>query len=417
MLNCIDIIDNKNCYGCSACYSACPTGCILMSPDDEGFYYPNVDSTQCSGCGLCRKACPMINNKAEIPFDQTAFIVQHTNSKVLLESTSGGAFSAIAEAVIGKGGVVFGATLDEDLTVRHGYVNTVEDLTKFRNSKYVESEICDTFSQTLDFLRQGRYVCFSGTPCQIEGLHCFLATQSHELQCHKLVTVDFVCRAVPSNIIYKKYLELHSAFAENKYTSTEKHKIEIVRFRDKSKYGYKYSQMAHYNRSNELIYNSGVESNYMMRAFFSNICDRPSCYDCKFKKRYRVSDFTIWDCFNPGVYNKSFDNDRGVTSVLIHTEKARQLFTEVTSLRTYEVSPDELCAAAMEMTHSVPMNPRRDAFFADSRKMDSRNFFLKYFPDTARVKIERIGRRVCLRLGIYRPILRLVQKIGLGGRG
>ena len=174
--------------------------------------------------------------------------------------------------------------------------------------------------------------------------------------------------------------------------------------------------MAHYNQNGNMIYHSGVESDYMLRAFFSNICDRPSCYDCKFKKRYRASDITIWDCFNPSKYDKRLDNDKGVSYVLIHTKKGQEIFSGISCLRKHEVSPDEACAGAKEMTHSVPMNSRRESFFEDANTMGSKPFFEKYFPDTAKIKVERIGRKVCIKLGIYKPMLRLVQKMGLWSR-
>ena len=407
MSNYIEINSKTNCCGCAACYSICPKSCITMRFDEEAFLYPQIDNTVCKNCGLCKRACPIENAVHESPFSQKAYIVQHTNPKILFESTSGGAFTGIANEIIKKEGVVFGAVLCEDLIVRHGYVETREKLSKFRNSKYVQSQIEDSLKQVANFLLQGRYVCFSGTPCQIEGLYSFLLARN--IQQRRLITVDVVCHAVPSVSIYKKYLEL---FGDVKDTAP----AFRLRFRDKSPYGYKYSQMSHYDNNGKMIYHKGIESDYMLRAFFSNICDRPACYECSFKKRYRPSDFTIWDCFNPRIFDRSFDNDKGVSFVLAHSQKAQELFSGISNFRIREVSPDVACADTKMMVHSVPMNPKREDFFADSRTMDATVFFEKYFPDTPRVKLERIGRKVCIRLGVYKPMLRLVQKIGVWGR-
>ena len=407
MSNYIEIINKKDCCGCEACYNLCSQKSISMIIDDEGFFYPQIDRQTCIACGRCKKVCPVLNVEPEVAVNQKAFIVQHINPKILFESTSGGAFTGIADEIIKKGGVVFGAVLSDDLIVKHGYSETSEDLAKFRNSKYVQSQMDYTYAQAAEFLKQGRYVCFSGTPCQIEGLIRFLLIRG--IQHQRLITIDVVCHAIPSISIYMKYLELRNS-------SKDLDEIQKIRWRDKAPYGYKYSQMAHYNKDGKVIYHSGVQSDYMLRAFFSNICDRPSCYDCRFKKRYRISDITIWDCFNPSVYDRSFDNDKGVSHVLIHTDNGQQLFDGIASLRKQEILPDKACADAKLMTNCVSINPRRNSFFKDSKVMDNKEFFKKYFPDTVKTKIERIGRKACIRLGFYKPVLRLVQKVGLWSR-
>lgn len=132
--------------------------------------------------------------------EQKAYLVQHKNAQVLRESTSGGAFTAIAKWVLDRGGMVCGAGFDADFEVVHQWADCYENLKKFRNSKYVQSRIGDTYRQTKQFLMEGRYVLFSGTPCQLEGLFSFLR-KSYE----KLVTVDVVCHACPSPLVYRKY--------------------------------------------------------------------------------------------------------------------------------------------------------------------------------------------------------------------
>lgn len=237
-------------------------------------------------------------------------------------------------------------------------------------------------------MNQGKLVCFSGTPCQIEGLKNYLK-QDYE----NLITVDVVCRAVPSPLIFRKYVE----YQEKKLADH----IKMVRFRDKH-YGYKYSTMNVITDKNKGNYHQGVESDPWLRAFFSNICDRPSCYECPFKKRYRVSDFTIWDCFSVYDFDKKLDDDKGTTRVLCHTKNAESMMQEVMKLaKCEEVPADKLVAGVKEMFESVPMNPKRTVFLADAAKMSGKELFEKYYPVTNEVKVKTAIRKALLVTGIY----------------
>lgn len=384
----INIEKKEECCGCSACYSVCPKQCIKMKPDNEGFLYPEVDTEKCIECGLCRKVCRIINPVKEEKSEQKAFLVQHRNLKVRKQSTSGGAFTAIAEYVIKKGGVVFGAGFDENYTVRHQYAESFRELKKFRNSKYVQSEIGDSFLQVRKFLESERLVCFSGTPCQVEGLLSYLK-KSYD----NLITVDVVCRAVPSPALWKKYLQLKS----------ENRQVKNAKFRDKNPYGYEYSQITVTLPDRKL--KCGVESDPYLRAFFSNLSDRPSCYDCHFRKRYRLSDLTIWDCFDVGKFDRKLDDNTGVTRVLVHSEKGRKIMNFVAGNNIcVEISPDDAVEGVHEMKYSVERNPKRADFFRDLDSMETASLFEKYFPMTAKVRIEKFVRNTSEKLGIYRYV-------------
>lgn len=385
----IKIEKKENCSGCTACVAICPKSCIEMKEDNEGFLYPEVNEQKCVECGFCEKICPILNPKKEEEFKQDAYIVQNKDEKVLRESTAGGAFTAIAKYVLSRKGVVFGVELDKNLTAHHIYVEREEDLSRFRNSKYIQSFVGgSTHKQVKSFLEQGKFVCFSGTPCQIEGLKNYLR-KDYE----RLITVDVVCRAVPSPLIFRKYVE----YQECKM----KEHIEKVFFRDKH-YGYKYSTMNVITDRNQGNYHQGVESDPWLRAFFSNICDRPSCHKCHFRKRYRVSDFTIWDCFHAGRFSRELDNDKGATRVLVHTDKGRKIFDEIKSdMYFVQTKPEDIIEGAKEMRESVSPNVHRQEFFEDASKLNGEQLFQKYFPDTLRVKMEHCVRLMCYKLGIY----------------
>lgn len=146
------IVKHDDCCGCGACANVCPKKCIIMKADKEGFLYPYIND-QCIECGSCTKVCPVANNKTENTFAQWGYAVQNKDADILKESTSGGAFTAIASYVIKQGGVVFGAAFDDNFNVVHTYVENTEGLAKFRNSKYVQSDMGNSFRLAKDFYR------------------------------------------------------------------------------------------------------------------------------------------------------------------------------------------------------------------------------------------------------------------------
>lgn len=394
----IEINDKAKCCGCTACKSICPKDAIEMFEDEEGFLYPKVNKEKCINCGLCEKVCPVLNANEEKK-EQKAYIFQNCDDKVRRESTSGGAFSAIAEYVLEKNGIVYGAMFDENFKVIHNAVEKKEDLYKFRNSKYVQSEIGECFRNIKYQLDNNRYVCFSGTSCQIEGLKKYL-NKKYE----NLILVDVVCRAVPSPLIWKKYLELR----KEKYKNISK-----IMFRDKY-HGYKYSNFSIYNKDNDKSkeYHAGVESDPYLRAFFSNICDRPSCYKCKFKKQNRESDITIWDCFEVEKYNKKLDDDKGTTRVLTNTVKGKKIIEELAKDNIVEeISIDKAVNGFFAMFQSVKYNDKREEFFKDCNNLSNEELFDKYFPYTLKVKTEKYARLFLLKTGMYKKILNIGKKI------
>lgn len=392
----IEVDIKEECCGCTACKNICPVNAIEMKEDKEGFLYPIVNEEKCIKCELCKKVCPVLNIKNETK-EQHAYIFQNANDDVRRQSTSGGAFSAIAEKIIDKNGIVYGVIFDKDFNVIHKGIENKGELYKFRNSKYVQSNLNNVFKEVKENLEKDRWVCFSGTSCQIEGLKNFLRKQYE-----KLLLVDVVCRAVPSPLIWKKYLKLKKQ---------ENGDVSKIYFRDKL-YGYKYSNFSVYDSQNNLRYHNGVESDPYLRAFFSNICDRPSCYNCKFKKLNRESDITLWDCFNVEKYNSKLDDDKGTTRILANTVKGKRFVEELGVTHNLEEIDVELATKNfLAMFQSVKYNSERSDFFEDVGKLEEKELFTKYFSDNITVKSERIIRKLLLKTGIYKKILNLGKKI------
>ena len=195
----IKIARKEDCTGCHSCYNVCPKKCIDMKFDEEGFLYPSIDSSKCVECGLCEKVCPIIHT-IEIENEPIAVGCYNKDEKIRMDSSSGGIFTLLSELVIQYGGVVFGAEFDENYNVRHSYVDNIEDLYKFRGSKYVQSTIGNSYYNAKQFLEQGRQVLFSGTPCQITGLKRYLQKDYDNLICQ-----DIVCHGVPSTNVWEHY--------------------------------------------------------------------------------------------------------------------------------------------------------------------------------------------------------------------
>lgn len=382
-----NLVNWEQCCGCGACANRCPKQAINMVPNHEGFLHPVVDAEKCVECGACEKACPGLNPTYNENALKDAFVLQNKDDAVRYQSTSGGAFTAIAVEVIRRGGIVFGAVMTEDLKVVHDSVETVEGLARFRNSKYVQSEIGDCYSRAKKFLNDGRWVCFSGTPCQINGLIKFLG-KDYE----KLITVDVVCKSVPSPLVFQKYVE---------YKKNQEGNITDVVFRDKKR-GFLYCTMAHYlshedRRDARDVYRRGSESDEWLRMFLSGKISRHSCMTCPYQTAQRVSDFTLGDIWETG--NTKLDDNKGSTLVHVWTQKGLDFLNCIRDNVRIVAYPVER-SRVMERKNTLTVQQNREKLFEDANNMEAKAFFARYAPYTMKVHIKDTGRYLLWRLGL-----------------
>lgn len=302
--------DITKCTGCKACEQICMSGAISMQLDNEGFSYPAVDESKCVNCGLCMAVCPT-ENRAEFFQAQEVFAAVHKNKKILQDSSSGGVFSAIADAVLENGGVVVGCAFDSDFRARQVVVENKALLGELRGSKYVQSDTGDTYARTKALLEQGITVFYSGTPCQIAGLKAFIGKENE-----KLLTADFVCHGVPSPELFVQHID----WLEKR----NRHKIRQYRFRSKvspsrqSTFDYCYHILGY----PKVQSGSAVLDPYYFN-FLNGRTYRNCCYQCPYAGEQRVSDITFADYWNVERFHPGLTENCGVSILMINTEKGK----------------------------------------------------------------------------------------------
>lgn len=313
--NTICLASANDCTACAACVSVCPKQCISMHEDREGFLQPKIDTKLCIQCHKCEKACPILN-PITIPddFETKAYAAINKDDEVRAQSSSGGVFFPLAQWVINQGGVVFGARWNDKWEVVHDYAEDIEGVKAFMRSKYVQSVVGDTLKQAKAFLEAGRWVFYSGTPCQIGGLKAYLGKEYD-----KLVTVDLICHGVPSPGVWRSYLKDYFG----------KEKIVDINFRDKSK-GWITSPCVSITTETQLSRSKQKENPYF-RGFLLNVYLRNSCYDCSFRQYHRASDITIADYWGVDKVCPEMHDDKGTSIVFAHSEKGTKLLREIST--------------------------------------------------------------------------------------
>lgn len=364
----IKIEDKSKCSGCHSCYNVCPKHCITMIEDQEGFWYPEVDKNQCIDCGLCEKRCPILSDM-KVDNQPVAYACYNKDESIRKESSSGGVFTLLATLVIEHGGIVYGASFNDENMVEHIEINNVNDLSKLRGSKYVQSRIRDTYSRVREYLNQGRLVYFSGTPCQIDGLLAYL-NKKYE----NLILQDIVCHGVPSPKVWKKYLEQFNI-----------EKDARILFRDKSTGWDSYS----FTIDQKDKFTQLSSQNEYMKVFLKDLCLRPSCYDCHSKSLHRNSDITLADFW--GINNicpELYDNE-GTSLVFINSEKGKELFNRIKKNIVYkEVNIDEASKYNPSSYKSVTMPDKRNKYMENIFDNDFNKYSKKYIKNTFIDKIK-----------------------------
>lgn len=374
------------CTGCRSCYNACQHSALEMKENGEGFFFPEVNTEVCVECGLCTKSCPELIERrflSKEPPKAYALI----NERDLEVSSSGGAFSAIARYIFEKGGVVFGATMGKDGFCCHRYAETLEDIAPMRGSKYVQSNIGESYKMIKQFLADDRLVLFTGTPCQVAGLRAYLRKPYD-----KLVTVDIVCHGVPSNKVFKAYIQ-----------KLQQNRPIFARIE-----GFEFRQLNGWGKSPSIKLGSkfyplyGVDNLYM-EAFDKCALLRSSCYRCRYAKIPRQGDLTIGDFWGIGRHGRVFTHktNNGVSLVFTNNQKGQSILSNIGGCIIEERTFEEAIAENPNIYRASLSYKRRDdlilAFLDETKSMDEieQDFHLVDHSLKGKIKI------LAIRMGLF----------------
>lgn len=345
--------DTAKCYGCRACEQICPKQAIEMKANPEGFLYPVLTEDKCIKCGLCSKVCPY-DTPSSMNTPVQAVAAQYKNSDALRTSSSGGMFSAAADYILSNGGYVAGCIFDDALVATHILTNRPELVEKMRGSKYVQSDLRDVYTQIRDCLKEGAMVLYTGTPCQVDGLRCFLRKDYANL-----FTMDLICHGVPSPKLLSDYLTTVEA---------KKGAVSDIKFRDKQRNGWCSQGSITYSNKTKTI--TPFNNSYYYYYYLQNSISRMSCYSCKYATDSRVGDLTIGDYWNISNEFPDLDVSAGFSAVLINTEKGKKLFAEMSAgLNVYETKLDAVIKGNGNLSSPSPLpESRKDIYTRIARE-------------------------------------------------
>lgn len=324
--------EKKDCCGCAACMNICPTNAIHLKSDKSGFMFPIINHEWCIKCRKCIDVCAYQNVPVAKKEPLSTYVAINKNNDILSYSASGGIFGAVSAFIYEKKGVIFGCAYDENMEPKHIGIESKSDITMLQGSKYVQSSIETTFTEAKKNLDDGRWVFYTGTPCQIAGFKSYLG-KDYE----KLITADIVCHGVPSAEFFISYIRC----LEGKLNG----KVIDFRFRDKTK-GWGKTGKVSYQKSGktkEKLMTPRASSYY--HYFLKGYTFRESCYECKYACGSREGDFTMGDYWGIESAHSEIETDKGVSVLLVNSEKGILLLEELMKYLNLTPSTFELAKA------------------------------------------------------------------------
>lgn len=351
----IDLKRKADCCGCGACVSACPKDAISLKYDEEGFLYPQTDKNLCVDCGLCNKVCPKENDyKRNQSYSYGFFAAYNKDKAQARDSSSGGIFSLLAEYIISQKGAVYGVELLDNFQLVHSRADSLEGYLKFRKSKYLQSNTNNVFRQVKEDLNKGLKVLFTGTPCQVAGLHSFLGKEYENLY-----TCDVVCHGVPSKIVFDKYIE--------ELNQKQRSKAVSACWRDK--------ENGWYPNKVTVLFEDGSKktttsiNNPYQAGFLHNLYLSPSCYVCNWAKLPRVGDISLADFWGYKGPLLEENENAGLSIVAISSDKGAELFAKCKDkISCHSVSEEEVKLRSRHIYKHPKAKIERSLFFRDFRK-------------------------------------------------
>lgn len=375
--------EKADCCGCSACYAICPAKAIGMTPDEEGFLYPQIDEQKCLHCDLCHKVCPHTpENLAEVVmraanFQQCYYGGRAMDGQTLRRSRSGGMIYLLAESVLRRGGIVYGTVLDADFRAVMIRVKTHAQLTMMQGSKYVQADMADTFAAIKqDLATASKPIFFAGTACEVSGLLAYLRRSGCDTK--ELYTVDFICHGVPSPKIWQDNLQ---ELAEKWHLT-----LSEVNFRDKQ-LGW-HSHIESYCGIDKDGRVAGRKySNKYTTVFYAGVALRPSCHGCRFCSFDRPADITVGDFWGASEAGLQAKAANGLSQVMISTEKGAALLQTLRETAELWKVTKEAVSKQPNLFHPTARSPEREKFWQLYREEGYVAAADAFYPLVERIKI------------------------------
>ena len=380
----IEVLDKNECCGCSSCYQKCPQNAIEMKEDEEGFFYPVIDKDKCINCGLCYHVCPQLKKVKKIEDGYPkAYAMYNKEQQIQLKSSSGGIFTELANYTFQDNGVVFGAAYNEKFKVNHIAILKKSEINKLRKSKYVQSNIKNTYKLAEKYLYEGKKVLFTGTPCQIMGLKEYLGKEYDNL-----ITCDLVCHGVPSQKAFDQYL--------NFLTKKNKNPIVNYDFRSKDiKDCEKIGKVTFKNRKVKFL-KIGLDCYYSN--FLEGNIFRESCYNCRYSNLNRVGDITIGDYLGALQIQSDAYSSRGTSLCIINSKKGQLVFNNIRNrFNVFDTTLEKISKYNSNLNHAIKRPTCRDIIY---KNIDDEKVFYDDLKNNMKI-INKIKSYIPVRLKFF----------------
>jgi len=261
----------------------------------------------------------------------------------------------------------------------------------------VQSEIGMVFPEIKSELEKGRDVLFTGTPCQVAGLKAYLGNTQYE----KLILCDLVCHGTPSPLIWNEYVVLLQQKRGKKLTD--------FKFRDKSLGWHKALAKAYYeDGTNEFNTNFLRSFNSI---FYQHVALRPSCHYCPFTNFERPGDITIADFWGIEKQKTEFDDDRGISLVLVNTEKGSSIIEQIKQRLIMQPSSVEECIERQtNLKKPAKPSPKRNEFWSKYFEKGFEFVQKKYAYPNLSSRMRKILKPLLVKAGLFDIAKKMFQR-------
>lgn len=392
----IEICKEEDCTGCAACMNTCNMDAIQMKKNKYGFLKPIINTKKCIRCQECKNVCnktfSLHRKKNEV---KKVYATWAKNPSLHKQGNSGGLFSVFAKVILEMNGIVCAAKYGDGLTVYHDIIEQIEDIPYLAYSKFNQSSIGYCLRKIKNFLLEGRYVLFVGTPCQIEGLYSFL-----RLDYKNLITVQFPCFGIPSSLMFTSYI--HYQFA-NDISQVKEFYCEV---QDNKDINQRFMKCIKINGEEKKIF-AGKDK--FVRLWNAGYGIEERCLKCERNTLPCNADFVWGNFWQIGSINK-FNIEKkkyedGISFLILNNEKALDFFVRIEpELEYYERTLVEVLSGHYYMQTSTEKHLLMKKIFLNKKRRE-------FMEDLVNMPFEQLVKKYCEKEEkSYKFIVQLLNK-------